>query len=95
MSKSDTQIATLLSAGIVQAGDEWFIERKDGYRAVARVTLSGTLEMGGEQYTSPSTAAGAVLGTSTNGWKRWKFSDGGRTAYIDELRGRLSVGDSP
>lgn len=48
----------------------------------------GAIVYKGDQYTSPSAAAGAVTGTSVNGWKFWECKLPGHTSWqlIDNLR---------
>jgi transcriptional regulator with XRE-family HTH domain len=75
----------LFSAGKIAAGD--ILSSAQGeWNAIAEVGLRGDLILeDGAEYTSPSTAAKAVRGTTTNGWNFW--AKDGQT--LDSLRREL------
>jgi len=82
-------LAELLLKGLLEAGDTLsFQQRRAGREALATVTADGRLIVDGQAvpYTSPSKAASAVTGTSSNGWVLWRTADG-RT--LDALRQQL------
>ncbi|MGW1046759.1 DUF4357 domain-containing protein [Streptomyces sp. NPDC002547] len=82
-------LAELLLKGVLEAGDTLsFRQRRAGREAVATVTADGRLIVEGQAvpFTSPSKAASAVTGTSSNGWVLWRTADG-RT--LDALRQQL------
>lgn len=86
-------IAELLRRDLVRPGDEWVLTRGGETSVVGRVTVDGKLAVDGIDYASPSTAARAALGTSTNGWKRWKYRDGVALNVVDRLRDAASSGE--
>jgi hypothetical protein len=90
---SRVTIAELLRRDLVRPGDEWVLTRGGQASIVGRVTVEGKLAVDGVDYTSPSTAARAALGTSTNGWKRWKYRDGSALSVVDRLRDAASTGE--
>ncbi|MFD5424171.1 DUF4357 domain-containing protein [Streptomyces sp. NPDC127084] len=82
-------LAELLLKGLLEAGDTLsFQQRRAGREAAATVTADGRLIVEGQAapFTSPSKAAAAVTGTSSNGWVLWRTADG-RT--LDALRQQI------
>lgn len=64
-------LSELLSAGCISAGAQLVPRRKKYAGSVATLLPDGRLEIGDKTYSSPSEAAAAITGTSTNGW--WFF----------------------
>jgi len=64
-------LSDLLSAGRIQAGISLFPRRKKLSKTVATLLPDGRLDVNGSVYSSPSEAAKAIVGASTNGW--WFF----------------------
>jgi hypothetical protein len=61
-------LADLLSAGLLAVGSPLFPRRKKFQSRVATLLADGHVEVDGTIYTSPSDAADAITGHSTNGW---------------------------
>jgi hypothetical protein len=58
-----------------------------GSRYTARVRKNGTIKLAGKKYNSPSLAARAIKGRSTNGWYDWRFQNAtGEWVKLKELR---------
>ena len=51
-----------------------------GQKYAGRV-VNGALEVNGERYSSPSSAAVAITGNSVNGWKFWEYSSLGSSNW--------------
>lgn len=66
--KWSVSLQDLLNEGLLQPGQEIRFERRDVH---AQVTSKGTVLFNGKEYTSLSTAAKNVSGTSLNGWIVW------------------------
>lgn len=64
-------LSDLLNAGCLQAGISLYPRRKKFANAIATLLPDGRLDLDGTVYSSPSDAAKALTGTSTNGW--WFF----------------------
>ena len=70
----------------------------DGKEHAATVLTSGVIRMNDKDYTSPSSAAGAILGKNkkgkqlqADGWRCWRFNKDGERVELNVLRGK----DSP
>jgi hypothetical protein len=61
-------LSDLLSAGCVQAGMPLHPRRKKFAQSVATLLSDGRLDVHGVVYSSPSEAAKAIAGKTTNGW---------------------------
>jgi hypothetical protein len=68
-----------------------------GKEYIANVLSSGVIRMDDKDYTSPSSAAGAILGKNkkgkqlqTDGWRVWRFNKDGERVELNELRGKSS-----
>lgn len=86
--RSPVSLPDLLSAGLLQPGQQLSMCQRPG--TTAELTANGTLKIGSEEYSSPSTAARAVLnGTSTNGWRAWTARDGGVVVALADIRTRF------
>lgn len=104
--RSSTSVADLISAGLLSQGAR--LEKV--YRGVtleATVLSDGSIDYGGQAFTSPSSAGAAarakVQGLSpsekppaTNGWAFWSCTDAdGQTVLLQVLRDRLDEGGGP
>ncbi len=86
--RSAVSLAQLLEAGLLRQGQELRMRGHAG--ATATLAASGSIEYGGDQYPSPSTAARAAKGgTATNGWKAWQVEEQGSWVELSELRSRF------
>lgn len=86
--RSPVAVQDLVRTGLLAPGQELrFMHR--GRSVLAVVSASGTLLIDTDEYRSPSTAATAVSGTSTNGWRAWRAQQGGEWTTLDALRQRL------
>ncbi|MFE9101966.1 GmrSD restriction endonuclease domain-containing protein [Actinomadura geliboluensis] len=65
------QLSDLVERDLLEVGATLVDRRLNGENATALVTSEGFIEIEGEIYESPSAAAAAVLGTTTNGWEFW------------------------
>lgn len=95
-------LADLIRRGVLRPPTELVAEYR-GHRLSATVTPEGEIEMNGERYGSPSTAAGMARlphfegdlkgrpYPQTNGWTFWRVNDpdGGELVELDVLRRRL------
>ena len=83
-------IAELIAAGLVEAGDRWFMQYK-GRETAAEVSPDGSLRVDGHEYRSPSDAGRKLTGwTSCDGWRLWRYRDDeGAFRPVDELRQKL------
>ena len=86
LGRSPVSLSDLVTAGLLRPGQELFFR---GGTRIARVTSAGGVTFEGRNFTSPSTAARAASGTSTNGWLAWHVNDGGRRATLAALRDRF------
>lgn len=69
--KHKVDLSDLLSAAWLKAGTQLFARRKKFAESVATLLPDGRLDIQGIVYLSPSEAAKAITGKSTNGW--WFF----------------------
>ena len=77
---SSGELADLLRAGLIQAGDQvQYAERRRGNVHRGRVTADGRIATDGHAPTSPSSALGRLVGYSINGWKFWVHVPSGKT----------------
>ncbi len=59
----------------------------EGKTHVAKVHPDGTIHYRGREFTSPSGAAGAIMGVSVNGWRVWEYQRRpGKWAPLRRLR---------
>lgn len=70
----------------------------DGKEREAQVLSSGIIRLGEKEFTSPSSAAQAILGKNAkgkplqaDGWRVWRFNKNGERVELNVLRGK----DSP
>ena len=86
-SGSDTRYVPfreLVAAGIIPPGTELFGRGDLSVRAT--VTPEGNIDVNGRIWDSPSGAAKAILGHSSNGWSYWRTRDGRRiNSYKPQL----------
>lgn len=83
--RHQVDLSDLLSAGSIQAGISLFPRRKKFAESVATLLPDGRLDVQGSIYSSPSEAAKAITGTSTNGW--WFFlTDQQKRRSLKDLR---------
>ena len=86
-SGSDTRYVPfreLVAAGIIPPGTELFGRGDSSVRAT--VTPEGNIAVNGRIWDSPSGAAKAILGHSSNGWSYWRTRDGLRiNSYKPQL----------
>lgn len=81
-------VKDLLDAGLLKPDQELRFFGRDA--VIAIVTPQGSVFLEGVHYKSPTAAARAVTGTSTNGWKAWKSKgDDQQWNPISDLRERL------
>jgi hypothetical protein len=86
LGRSPVSVSDLVKAGLLQPGQSRnFRKRSD---CTAAVTNHGTLLFNGREFTSPSTAALAACGTTTNGWLAWYAGDATPT-HLAQLRAQL------
>jgi len=73
----------LVASGLVSPGTELVSRAGQWERATATVTASGQLDLGGQEFDTPSGAARAVRkGPAVNGWFFWLLPDGRRLADV-------------
>ena len=85
--RSTVSLGDLLSAGSLQPGQQLTFRQRP--EVTAEVLANGRLKFGGTEYSSPSTAARAVLGgTSTNGWLAWSIREGDVLVALSDVRAR-------
>lgn len=70
----------------------------DGKEREAQVLSGGLIRLGEKEFTSPSSAAQAILGKNAkgkplqaDGWRAWRFNKNGERVELNVLRGK----DSP
>lgn len=81
------EIKHLVASGLLPVGTVLH-PRDSRWTARAVVTESGSLDVGGRIFGSPSPAAGHVRNGSTNGWTFWQLEDGRALAELRaEYRG--------
>ncbi len=86
--RSSISVADLLSAGLLHAGQRLSFRKSD--TIVAEVTPSGTLRVGSDEFSSPSTAGRAVAhGVATNGWAAWYLREPTGWSSLADLRARF------
>lgn len=86
--RSPVSVADLVKAELLRPGQRLSFRKNDA--VVGEVTTTGTIRIGADEYSSPSTAARAVTGgTATNGWLAWCVDQGGRSATLADLRGQF------
>ena len=85
--RSKVSLKDLIEAGLLRAGQELHFARHQDVRA--KVTSRGTLMFNGIEYTSPSSAASDVNGTSLNGWTAWVLTEGSTRIKLADLRNRM------
>ncbi|MFZ2529409.1 MAG: hypothetical protein WAX14_17435 [Rhodococcus sp. (in: high G+C Gram-positive bacteria)] len=87
----DEDMYLLLRLRYLTAGQQLrFTQRRKGLVHTATVESDGSLRFQGRRYSSPSSAAGAASGTSTNGWIAWHTTDG---RVLDDLRRTARAGN--
>ncbi|WP_137876445.1 DUF4357 domain-containing protein [Rhodococcus sp. Q] len=87
----DEDIALLLDLGYLNPGDTLhFEERKKGLRHIATIEPDGALRIGTARYGAPSTALGACVGYSVNGWTTWRIEDGRKLGALRNQARRRS-----
>ncbi|MEQ1759424.1 MAG: DUF262 domain-containing protein [Vicinamibacterales bacterium] len=69
--RSKVGLADLIGVGLLQGGMALYRRRKKSPEQAAILLPDGRIEANGVQYSSPSEAASAIRGVSTNGW--WFF----------------------
>jgi len=78
-------LADLISAGLLDSG--MTIYARPGFDSrTATLLPDGRLDVDGATYDSPSGAAKAVTGKSTNGWWFWRLEPGSRRSLSDLLQ---------
>jgi Restriction Enzyme Adenine Methylase Associated len=83
MPRSRVTLKDLIGAGLLRPGQELQLHAREEIRA--KVTAQGTLVYRATEYASPSSAATAIRGISTNGWTAWRTrGNAGRT--LSDLR---------
>jgi hypothetical protein len=95
--KSEGRTPTLAPYTDTLAGKTIYMNH-DGKEHTATVLTSGAIRMGEKDFTSPSSAAGAILGKNkkgkqlqADGWRCWRFNKDGERVELNVLRGK----DSP
>jgi len=79
--RSSVSLGDLLAAGFLAPGQQLVLRQRPS--VTAAIAATGRLRIGDQEYTSPSTAARAVLeGTATNGWKAWCTPEGDALADV-------------
>jgi hypothetical protein len=103
ISRSSVTVQDLIAAGILRPPLDLEREYK-GHHLEARIETDGSVNWGGELFSSLSTAGGAarasVIGKKkdgrfpqTNGWTFWRYRDeGGKLHEVEALRKRLEAG---
>jgi hypothetical protein len=81
------QLAALVATQRLRPGDELFHSTLHGGELIARVVVGG-LQVDGKVYPSPSSAARAAAGHSTNGWTFWHVRSTGATIETLRLAGQ-------
>jgi hypothetical protein len=76
------EVNDLVTAGLLPAGTVLKARPGTWGDAIARVTPSGALDVGGLVFTSPSAAGKHVKGSVTNGWAFWRLEDGRNLADV-------------
>ena len=84
--RSDISLLDLLELGLLLPGQTLQLSRRQGPTINATVTDRGTIVCEGTEFTSPTTAAGAIRGNSVNGWQAWRIPQGNTTVKLDTLR---------
>jgi hypothetical protein len=65
------QVSDLIAAGVLEAGQQLFPRKRKFADLVATLLPDGRIDLGGAIHASPSDAARAITGETTNGW--WFF----------------------
>jgi len=78
-------LADLISAGLLDSGTTIYARSAFDSKP-ATLLPDGRLDVDGETYDSPSGAAKAVTGKSTNGWWFWRLEPGSRRSLSDLLQ---------
>jgi hypothetical protein len=78
----------LLDAGLLVAGTP-LLPGQDDLDAVGELLKDGRIKLGDEIYDSPSGAANAARGLSTNGWNFWIADTAGGARRLADLRDEL------
>jgi hypothetical protein len=87
--RSPVSLADLLTAGLLQPGQELQFRKSAGKRA--QIAGDGTIVFEGRAYQSPSTAGRAAAGgASTNGWVSWYVNRAGEWIHLAQLRDELA-----
>jgi len=101
--RSAVKLQDLISAGVLRPPLDLEREYK-GHHLEARIETDGSVNWGGERFSSLSTAGGAarasVIGKKkngrypqTNGWTFWRYRDGGGKLHeVEDLRQRFTPG---
>jgi len=88
MPRSPVTVKDLLDAGLLIPGEKLQLQNRQD--VIARVTKEGMVAWQGTEYTSPSTAATAARGMSTNGWTAWRLRrEDGFGQTLADLRAEL------
>jgi RAMA domain-containing protein len=87
LGRSSVSLSDLVTAELLRPGQELTFHGRSP--ATATVTARGTITLDGSEYKSPSTAAKAVGGVSTNGWRAWYVNVAGEEISLAELRTRF------
>lgn len=86
--RSRVSVKDLIDAGLLKPSDELQFAGRNDIRA--RVTPQGKVLLKGVEYSSPSSAASSVTGTSLNGWVIWRIRSGSpERITLADLRSRL------
>ena len=79
-------VQDLIDGGLLEPGQEICFSRRN---VRAQITSGGTVLFNGREYTSLSTAAKGVYGTSLNGWTAWGVGSNEGWIPLAHLRKRL------
>jgi hypothetical protein len=82
--RSPVSLADLIAAGLLRPNETLRL-RVHG-AATARVLPDGRLQTAEGIFTSPTTAAVRLEGSSTNGWQAWRAERGDAWVTLDSLR---------
>ncbi|MFF0498216.1 hypothetical protein ACFYU5_17540 [Nocardia aobensis] len=83
-SEYDEDMLLLLDLGLLRAGQKLIFEQpRKGQRHIAFVESDGRIRFQNTRYVSPSIAAVAAAGRSSNSWISWRTTEG---QFLDDLR---------
>ncbi len=88
MTNYDVSVLQLIEAGLLDSNAR-LTSANGAWPAEAAVLPSGTIEMGGTEYATPSAAACAVKGGAANGWDFWALTTSSGLVRLSSLRKRF------